>query len=116
MFEIYKVALELLWFLSEKVGKRSTRSIIPLASSSPPNAAAPLLDMADTNTELVPQDPNHAIFDQIGIHPITLLQGDLVEAGVVYPTIKNRIYVLTCRFITVLKGNPFLAEAAKPHR
>jgi len=74
--------------------------------------------MADT----VPQDPNDAIFDQIGPRRTTMLQGDPVEAGVVYPLTKNRTRVLDLlkepnelahRFITMLQGNPLLAEAAK---
>jgi len=78
--------------------------------------------MADTNTELVPQGPNHAIFDQIGRRRTTILQGDPVEAGVVYPFTKNRTHILDLlkepnelahRFITILQGNPLLAEAAK---
>lgn len=78
--------------------------------------------MADTNTELVPQDPNNAIFDQIGPRRTTILQGDPVEAERVYPFTKNRTYVLDLlkdpnelahHFITMLQGNSLLAEAAK---
>ena len=67
----------------------------------------PLSNMVDTDTELVRRT--------------TLLQGDLVEAGVVYPLTKNRTHVLDLlkepnelayRFITMLQANPFLAEAA----
>ena len=67
--------------------------------------------MVDTDTELVRRT--------------TLLQGDLVEAGVVYPLTRNRTHVLDLlkepnefayRFITMLQANPFLAEAAKPSR
>ncbi len=78
--------------------------------------------MADTNTELAPQDSNHAFFDQTGPPRTNMLQGDPVESGVVYPLTKNRTPVLDLhkkpnelahRFIIMLQGNPLLAEAAK---
>ncbi len=82
----------------------------PYWPPNPPNTTAPLSNMADTNTELVRRT--------------TLLQGDPVEAGVVYPLIKNRTHVLDLpkepnelahRFITMLQGNPFLAEGSQAY-